>query len=266
MLSLHDIQARVLSALRGHGTALPAVALLRPSATVAAERRLQVYRNNHLASLEAALAAVYPVIARLVGEAFFAQLARAYAQRHPSLSGNLHGFGAQLGAFLRAQEGLGALPYLADVAALEWAAHEVYHEGDGEPVDPAALAAVPEAAQPRLRLHLQLASRFVDSAWPVLAIWQANQPGALDAAEGVSLDAGGVHLLVARREFEVEFRVLGAAEARWLRALGEGRPLAVALATALVVDAGFDLGAVLGRHLSLGTFRGFSLADTEPCR
>ena len=263
MLSLHDTQALVSDALlRGDGT--PAVAgLLRAGRGVAPERRLHVYRNNLFASLGAALEAVYPVSARLLGQRFFRQLARAYIVKHPSTSGNLHAFGAHLPAFVRKQSSLAALPYLADVAALEWAHHEVYHEADEQVLDTAALANVAADAQGRIRLHLQLASRFVASPFPVLAIWQANQAASDDAVAPVSLERGGVRVLVARSNLEVEFRLLGRAEDRFLRALAEGQPLAAAVAAALAADPRFDLGVTLARHVALGTFRAWSLADRD---
>jgi hypothetical protein len=261
MLSLHDTQA-VLSAalLRGDG-APGATALLRESRGVSAERRLHVYRNNLFASLGAALRAVYPVTARLLGDAFFRQLARAYVVKHPSTSGSLHAFGAQLPAFVRRQATLAELPYLGDVATLEWAQHEVYHEADEEALDTAALARVPGELQGRIRLHLQLASRFVASPFPVLAIWQANQAAAKDAVAPVSLADGAVRVLVARSDFEVEFRVLADGEERFLRALASGEPLATAVAAALAVDPAFDLGATLARHFALGSFRAWSVAN-----
>jgi hypothetical protein len=259
MLSLHDTQARLTSALL-HGDATGGVVRLLRDGGVAAERRLHVYRNNLFASLGAALHAVYPVTARLVGTAFFRQLAREYVLRHPSTSGNLHAFGDRFAAFLRKQPTLAALPYLGDVAALEWAHHEVYHEADDETLDPAALAGVPIEAQQRIRLHLQLASRFVASPFPVLAIWQAHRE-ADDAVPSLSLDGGGERVLVARSGFEVEFRLLASAEDAFLRALAAGQPLAAALPAALAVDAAFDLGGSLSRHLALGSFRALSLAD-----
>ena len=258
MPSLHETQARVMDALRRRPGALPAAPLLRPTAGMAAERRLQVYRHNLEASLGAALAAVYPVLARLVGEACFAALARAYAARHPSRSGHLHPFGAELPGFVAAQAALAGLPYLADVAALEWAVHEVYHEADDMRFAVDALAAVPVEAQPRLCLQLQHATRFVASPFPVLSIWQANQAD-VDAPATVSLADGGVRLLVGRSGFEVEFRRLGEAEDRWLRELARGRALADASAAALAIDPAFELGATLGRHLALGSFRNASL-------
>jgi hypothetical protein len=263
MPSLLETQALVSGALLRGDAAYGVASLLRSGRGVNSERRLHVYRNNLFSSLGAALAAVYPVVARLVGEAFFRQLARGYVVRHPSRSGNLHEFGAQLPAYLRKQASLAALPYLADVAALEWACHEVYHEADETTLDAARLSALPDETQARIRLHLQLATRFVASPFPVLAIWQANQPASSDDVAPVALDAGAVRVLVARREFEVEFRVLGGVEDRFLRALAEGRTLATALHAALEGDPGFDAGATLGRHFALGTFRAWSLADED---
>ena len=256
MPALAETQARFLDALLA-SSPLPrarATALLRDAGAVSAVRRLQVYRNNAQASLRAALEAVYPVVARLVGGAFFADVARRFIPVHPSRSGNLHDFGRELPNFLRSLPVLDVLPYLGDVAALEWACHEVCHEADDAAFDPAALADVPVGLQPALRLALQAAVRFVESPYPVLAIWQANQPDIAADAPPVRLDQGGVQLLVARRDFDIEFRLLGAAEARWLRALADERPLAAAVAGALDIDPAFDFGALLARHLRLGTF------------
>jgi hypothetical protein len=264
MPSLRDTQARVAAALlRGEGVAEVA-ALLRDGVGVAGERRLHVYRNNVFASLGSALEAVYPVTARLVGAAFFRALARAYIVRHPSSSGDLHAFGGELAAFVRTQPSLDALPYLADVAALEWAMHEVYHEADEERLDVDSLAGVAADAQLRIRLHLQLATRFVTSPFPVLAIWRANRTEVGDeGVAAVSIAEGGVRVLVARSDDEVELRILAAGEDRFLRALAEGLPLAAAVPAALVVEPAFDFAAALARHVALGTFRAWSLADAD---
>jgi len=258
MPSLPETQLRFFDALLAGGAAptARAAALLRDDRTVSAARRLQIYRRNMQASLRGALEAVYPVVARLVGGACFAGIARRFVAAHPSRSANLHDFGRELPGFVRALPGLVALPYLSDVAALEWACHEVYHEADDIAFDPAGLARVPGVRQPAVRLVLQPACRFVASPYPVLAIWQANQPDAAIDAPPVSLGQGGVRLLVARREFDIEFRLLAPAEAAWLRALADERPLAEAIARALDLDAAFDFGAVLARHLTLGTFAG----------
>src|SRR5689334_10948952 len=78
MHSLRELQTRTLDALLHGGAGPAAAALLRSGRGPAPARRLQVYRNNLVVSLTAALEAVYPVVARLVGAGFFRQVARAF--------------------------------------------------------------------------------------------------------------------------------------------------------------------------------------------
>ncbi len=106
-------------------------------------RRLQVYRNNTVLNLTGALAAVYPVTRRLVGEGFFQYTAACYIARHPSRSGDLHEFGEHFPLFLQSFAPVAALTYLPDVARLEWAYHQVFHAASHPPLDLAALARVP---------------------------------------------------------------------------------------------------------------------------
>jgi len=253
MPALPDIQARVMDALLLRDGA-SWTALVRPTASLSALRRLQIYRNNMLESLTAALGAVYPVVGRLVGNGFFRQAAKSYISAHPSRSGNLQDFGGEFPAFLGAYPPAAGLPYLPDVAALEWALHRAYHEIELPPVTLERLAQVPPTEQAGLRLCLQPSARFVTSSYPLLRIWQANQPDALADESTISLDEGGVDLLVVQRALEIEFRQLGLAEGQWLRALADEATLADATRRALDVDPAFDLMAALGRHLGLGLF------------
>jgi hypothetical protein len=260
--SLPETQARMLAALRERGeqTLTPgALALLAWSRGPSTAHRLQIHRNNFSESLIAALSAVYPVVTQLVGEDYFRQLARLCIAQHPPRTAHLHTFGGGLPSLLRALPSAAELPYLADVAELEWAWHEVYHEADTVSLDPALLQQVPPAQQMHLGLQLAPAARLVSSAYPILRIWQAHQ-GEADAALAISLDDGGVDLLVLRRELEIEFVLLGAAEVLWLRELRRGASLVHATQVALDAQPAFDLPATLGRHLALGSFTALSFA------
>ena len=264
MPTLDETQARMMHALRHGDFDGRAAALLRSRTGISPERRLQVYRNNSVQSLGAALAAVYPVIVRLVGEPFFQRVARAYLDAHPSRSGHLQPFGAELPAFIEAPPSAAGLPYLADVARLEWAWHEAWHAADRVPLEADAFAAFPVEAQASLRFALQPAARIVVSPWPVLAIWRGNQDDADSGAPAIALDEVGDSVLVVRRGFEVGLHRLDDAEAAWLQALAAARPLGEAVAEALVQDPGFYLGGALLRQLALGTFCGLSIAGTTP--
>ncbi|HXH04204.1 MAG TPA: DNA-binding domain-containing protein, partial [Candidatus Competibacteraceae bacterium] len=103
--------------------------------------RLGLYRNNTVLNLGDALAAAYPVLQRLLGADCFRALARAYIGAHPSRSGDLHDYGDALADFLAGLPELAALPYLADVARLEWRVHRAYFAAEAAPCDLAALLA-----------------------------------------------------------------------------------------------------------------------------
>jgi len=253
MPALPELQRRVMDALLRRGDPAAAAALVAAVPGLDAARRLQLYRNNLFESLHGALAAVYPVLRQLVGEECFRGLARRYVAAFPSLSGDIHDYGDALPGFVGGFGTAASLPYLADLTALEWSVHAVYHEAPLPALQLAALAALPPRGQAALRLRLQPSARLLASDFPVLAVWQAHQDGAA-GVEAVDLRAGGVRLMVAQRDLEVEFRLLGLGEHRWLQALDEGQPLGDACALAMRADAGFDLAAALARQLALGSF------------
>jgi hypothetical protein len=187
-----------------------------------ADPRARLYRRNVLANLHDALAAAYPVVRRLVGEAFFREAAERFARTSPSRSGDLHRYGGELPRFLETYPHARDLPYLADVARLEWACAQSFHAADGEGLDLPALQALGEGEDQHIRLHLHPAVRFVESAHPIAAIWHANQP----ERDGTpSRTSGADQVLVHRLEFVVHVRELSPLEWRFLRALERGDTL-----------------------------------------
>ncbi|HXV07737.1 MAG TPA: DNA-binding domain-containing protein, partial [Burkholderiales bacterium] len=234
-----------------------AIAELIVPAGIRAEARLAVYRRNVLGNYAAALRDVYPVVLRLVGEPFFDRLARDYATQTPSRSGDLHDFGGELGAFLETLPSVRELPYLADVAALEWAVHRSFHARHAPALDPARLAAVLPERLPDLRFELHPAARLLRSPYPVLTIWRVNQPQ-WSGDQAVDLALGAEQVLIVRRALEVALEPLSAAEYAMLEALDAGGNLGGALAAALAVDAEFDLQAFLAAALTV--LRGYCAA------
>ncbi len=256
MHALRDLQSRF------------AIALFDPGSTgfdldirahgLRGASRLSVYRNNVIHSLTEALRVSYPVVERLVGAAFFDYAARSYVRDVPSRSGDLEDYGASFPAFLKRLPGAASLPYLHDVALLEWACQEVYHAAEAEPLDLDALASVPAERQGMLRLQLHPASRLLVSDHPVLRIWQVNQPG-YRGEDTVDLDLGGVRLLVIRRGIETEIERLSAGEFAFLLALRDEWTLALACVAALAAEPGLDLAPVLSAHIARRTVVGLTL-------
>lgn len=113
---------------------LPPVFLAGPGGKLAT-RRYAVYRNNVVMGLGSALEEIFPAVRRIVGDAFFAGMARLYLRRHPPSSPLLFAYGADFPAFVEDFEPARALPYLADVARIERAWLDAFHAADAPSVD-----------------------------------------------------------------------------------------------------------------------------------
>lgn len=215
--------------------------------------RLQIHRNNMIISLTEALRTTFPVVTRLVGEHFFDFAAARFIRSAPPRQPRLADYGAGFAAFLAEFEPATTLPYLPDVARLEWAVNEAYNASDEVPLAPAALVDLAPERYPALRMTLHSSCRFVSSIYPIKRIWLVNQPEAPEDGT-IDLAAGGVQLLVMRREFEVAIVELDAAEHDFLMALDAGRSIEAAYGDAFAKDQAFDLAAALGRQFARGSF------------
>lgn len=222
--------------------------------------RLAIHRGNLRANQRDALAATYPVVRRLVGDAFFGALAHRYAARWPSRSGDLHAFGAALAGFLAADPRARGLPYLPDVARLEWACHESLHAADAPPIDALALARVEPRRQGAVRLRLDPSVRAVESAHPVVSIWEANQPDRDGTPERTS---GAERALVGRGLEGVRVRRLDEEEWRLVRSIAAGASLEEA-AEVLGPAAQGALAPVLARLARDGAIAGFEVPGGCP--
>lgn len=223
-----------------------------------AARHLQVYRNNVFENLANALKAVYPVVERLVGTGFFGYAADSYIRRHPPASGNLHDFGDLFAEFLSSFEPACELVYLPDVARLEWARHRAFHAAEHAPLAIERLAAIPPEQYGQLQFRLHPSMQLIASDYPILRIWQVNQPEyAGDVA--VNLTDGGVQLLVVRRVLEIVVEPLSTGDDTLLRAFAAGQRFEDASAMALVAQPDYDLPAALRRYVASAVITDFSI-------
>lgn len=146
---------------------------------------LGIYRGNVIASANAALTLAYPVCRRITGDDYFDALVRRYRVRTPSTDGDLNRYGHLFADFLDGFEPVRALPYLPDVARLEWRVHVATMAADAAPLGGDAFAGLGTDALARARLRMTPGFALLDSAWPVADIWLQHQP---DAPGGFDVD------------------------------------------------------------------------------
>ena len=127
------------------------VALVEPSRTQEPAQRVEVYADAYFLRLRDVLAEDFPRVAKLLGDEDFADLVRGYLKAHPSTEPSVRHLGRAFSAFIRAQNDLP--PWLADLAALEWARVNAFDApDDGAPLTTAKLAELDSAVWPQQKL------------------------------------------------------------------------------------------------------------------
>ena len=255
MTKLHDTQRNFSRFVFRQSDQLPEGIITRG---LSAEQRLSIYRNNTQTGLTDALRGVYPVINSLVGEAFFNRLAEAYITQHPPRSAVLLAFGQHFAAMIADFKAAKSLPYLPDIACLEWQWHEAYHEADDCPLTLSTLAQLDIQQYARLGFKLHSTARFLKSPFPIAEIWEANQTDA--EPDGlIDMNKGGCCLLIYRPDFDVQIVSLTAAEYQMLTGLASGLTLSQTIEPILAAYPHFDLQPVLHRWLLNGLMTDYHL-------
>jgi hypothetical protein len=230
------------------GDASRAAAAIRADG-IAAEARLQIHRHHFFTTLTEALAANFPVVCRLVDRRFFDYLAHHFIAANPPREPCLFEYGAHFPDFIAGFPACRNLPYLPDVARLEFAMNAVLHAPDLPVLTAEMLGDVALESFGALRFVLHPAARVVSSRYPVDRIWRTNQ---VDDGT-VVLGGDGARLLMQRCHDEVTWRVLSAAEFMFVRGLAAGQTLELALELAGPVD----LTSFFAELLVGGAFAGF---------
>lgn len=206
------------------GAPSPALtAVLNPQGGEPGVQRLAVYAGGYVVRIRAALAEVYEAVRWAVGEPVFARLAEAYARRHPSQDYNLSAVGRHLPAFLEADPVTQRLPFLPDLARLEWTVCRAFHAFERPPCDAATVERLALSDGESVRLIFQPAVAVVTSAWPILDCWTVRR----QPREQVDLEIVNrpQHVRVFRRGVEVRCEVVSPDEAQALSGLLAGKAI-----------------------------------------
>jgi hypothetical protein len=250
MLGLRDLQAAFAGIVKGE--AQPRLEAAVAGDSIPAAARLRVHRHHIEQSLVAALAATFSTVQAIVGEDFFRAMAWRYVAGDLPHQPVLAEYGAGFPAFIADYEPATSLPYLADVARLDWALNLAFQSLAANHLTAADLSSLPPERVAELPLALAPGAAVLRSSYPIDRIWQVSQPGAAD--ESVALGAGGVSLLVLRREDDAAFVPVSEAEEAFLSALERGETLERAAEVGFRTNDAFDLSTTFTRLLALKAF------------
>lgn len=256
MPTLLDTQRAFAAALRAEGGGA-AADLIAPGRSGAGEA-IAIYRNTFISGAVKALRLSHPAVERLTGAEFFDSTARDFVAASPPSAGCLDDYGAGFAGFLKAYAPLRDLPYVADVARLDWAVNLALHADDAEALEAGDFAAAAGIAPARLVLvpHPSLSMLRLD--YPADAIWRAvlAEKGTQTTGIGNS-DAGipssALCIVVWRNADGVQVRRVSETGFAFLSALCAGR----SFAETFDASPSPELPVLLAESIAAGRFAGF---------
>jgi hypothetical protein len=207
--------------------------------TLANER--PVPRNHHLTDLIDLLAARYPVVRRLAGDESFLGAATGFVvaepYRKPETSSRSESFGDTFPQFLRSLGPSASIEYLADIGELEMAVSKAQDTS----AQRSKRRPTSRSNERTLRITIHPSVRVVESRFPIVTIWEANQ-----TSEGSMIYRWNAEAaLVAAPVGMVEIRRLPAGGAAFFRVLINGGTIGEATVAGKSASDAFELAANL---------------------
>jgi hypothetical protein len=208
---------------------------------------LAVYRNTIAQGLIEVLAAAYPAVERLMGQARFAAEALAFARAHPPASPvlALYGDGFAEWLFFPPREAGEEREYIAEVARIDRAWIEAHNAAD------APLLTEPRFDAP-VRPHP--AARLLGFDLPAVTLWRLNRPPAPVLQTPLAPDWRPEACLVTRPDDAVIVTELDPDAVFFLRACLDGATFGEAAVSLMQSQPDADLADLFARLLTAGAF------------
>lgn len=166
------------------------------SQRLSAKQHLNIYRSSTVGALQKVLQDIFPVCEKLTGKDFFLHSINQYIAKTPAHSPDIGDYGATFPQFLATFQPALTLPYLADVAKLEWAWHKIFTAPPSPIFDFQQLAECYTQAGEKIIFHLNPMSTLLTSPYPIHQIWQMNQADAEESQQLILLPEQNYYLLV----------------------------------------------------------------------
>ncbi|MDF3054477.1 MAG: hypothetical protein K0Q74_384 [Gammaproteobacteria bacterium] len=258
MPKLAVLQKKIFSSLTNNNDELIDTNYFEKNGVLSAEMGLSIYKNSLITTLLNSMRDTYDICVRLTGDDFFNAMAKIYMAQTPSYNENIDHYGETFSEFIADFPHAKELPYLSDVARLEWAWHKALHAKNIEPFNPETLIQLSEEDHPRIVFHLPPSMTLIASDYPINDIWRVNQKE-YEEEPAVSLDKGGVKLLVWRQKMDTRIEILEENEWALLCALEQGLSMGE-LDDALDETQMTELSNLLASCVKRGWIAGYVLA------
>jgi len=220
-----------------------------------ADDRMQIYRNNFVIGYTEILTLTYPLVLALVGEECFNALSRQHILTTIHPEGDVSSYGSGFAETIESiSPVISAVPYLADVARLEWAmdlSQQVNNQTriSDDVIPLAAMATLPIDQQSNVALLLDSRVQLLSSSFAIFSIRSGVIEQELDDIEPLSSEQGFVQVV---SHDDIKVSTLPKEVFLLLKAIEDHTPLA---------DIDTELLPYLQHVLAEDLITGFQLSD-----
>ncbi len=182
--------------------------------------RLNIYSIAYRSRLGESLKENYPILARVLGDDAFVELANAFLDHYPSSTPSIRWYGTALADFTIEHADALQHPCLTDLIRMEWALNIAFDAADAEPLQVSDLMAVQPDEWPALQFEPHASLQLLAMNWNIAPLWSA-----LSADENAEADPPEElqhHLLIWRLGYTTQYRSVETIEAQLLQAMLDG--------------------------------------------
>jgi len=210
------------------------------------DTQISIYSNSINNNLINALSNIYPVCEKLVGNNFFYVIASEYIKNYPSASPDLADYGKHFSQYLSLKHTINSVPYLPDIAKLEWAYHRAFHAKNELQLNMDILAKYTAEQLTSCIFSLPESHVLLTSNYPVDEIWKINQTENVDE---LALNYKPVYLYLFRKQHEIHIDKINKIEFMYLQKINSHQPF---LNICEHFSETADMSALLVKSLQLG--------------
>ena len=228
MSDIKSIQGDFIDAIFG-GDKTAATEHVIGDETLTAEQRFGIYRGSVHGILTQTLGLTFKVCKDLVGDKFFDNMTQIFIDKYPPKTAYFAEYGKDFPLFLETFEHVKDIPYFVDIARLEWARHEVWHENNQQGFDFSQLSEVTEDEQGALTFNLSKTLRLIQSNYRIDDLWFAHQNDSDINLEEININEK-VKLFVWKDKEIIKISLMNSNEEdkqfwEFLHAISQGKPL-----------------------------------------
>jgi len=172
-MHIHDLQKKLVAGLNANNDDI--LDYIRTSSQLSAKEHLAIYQSSIFGSKQTVLKEIYAVCHKLVGNDFFIAMINQYIPQTISTSYDLASYGEDFYHFIANYQPAQSLPYLSDVARLEWAWHKLFTGSATKAFDFQLLAECYAKSAEQIVFLLSSNSTLIASPYPIHRIWEVNQ-------------------------------------------------------------------------------------------